>query len=280
MILVDGFESETIQVMDRGLQYGDGLFETMAVYNGVPQHWTRHMVRLKAGCEALGIAFPDEAMLESEALQLCADLKQSVLKLVITRGVSGRGYKTAETTMGTRIMTLHNWPVYPDSHHKAGIAARLCTMRLGINPTLAGIKHLNRLEQIMARREWSDDAIVEGILCDSDGHVIEGISSNIFIVTQGQLITPLLNGCGVKGVMREIVMEQARTLSIPVQEAVVTLDQLLNAEEVFVCNSLVGIWPIINLADIKGPSIKLTDRQYKIGAITEKLMSRSITRSL
>ena len=274
MILVDGFESDTVQVMDRGLQYGDGLFETMAVYNGVPQHWTRHMVRLQAGCDALGITFPDVAMLESEALQLCADIKKSVLKLVITRGVSGRGYKTAKSTMGTRIMTLHNWPGYPDIHHKQGVTARLCTMRLGINPVLAGIKHLNRLEQIMARREWSDESIIEGILCDSNGHVIEGISSNIFIASQGQLLTPLLDGCGVKGVMREIVIEQANTLAIPVQEAVITIEQLLNADEIFVCNSLIGIWPIINITDEK-----VSGRRYKIGVITEKLMSRSITRS-
>src|SRR5690606_13424665 len=145
---------------------GDGVFETLAVRDGRCEFWDRHLQRLTRGCEALRLPAPRPDQLGEEAGSLVRDVRQGVLKIIVTRGSGGRGYRPSREAVPTRILMLSEWPVYPDDWHESGVAVRLCEQRLGSQPALAGIKHLNRLEQVLARMEWDDTDIAEGLLCD------------------------------------------------------------------------------------------------------------------
>lgn len=248
-MLVNGQRAAQLPVDDRGLHYGDGLFETIAVTDGRPRQWPRHMARLARGCRALQLPPPDSEQLLSEAGSLCEGKKRAVLKLIITRGSGGRGYRFPDVQQPTRILTLHPSPEYPHAYYQQGVTLTICNTRLGINPQLAGIKHLNRLEQVLARNELPADC-QEGVMCDVQGKVIEGTMSNLFIVEAGWLITPDLSQSGVAGVMRERVLEIAQQRDVQTAVEVLTVERLRKATACFVTNSLIGIWPVRRLDDI------------------------------
>ena len=244
MILVNGAPATQLEISDRGLQYGDGLFETIAVIKGIPQQLDRHLRRLQYGCQRLSIPAPDDALLTTEIEQLLhqnGDLR-SVLKLMVTRGSGGRGYRPPPAPEPTRILSLSPWPIYPPSEQ--GIRARLCETRLGSNPALAGIKHLNRLEQVLARNEWSNPEIAEGVMMDGEGRLIEGTISNLFLVFDEEIHTPDLSLCGVNGVMRALLIDQQREAGKEVVIRPIHQNELKQADEVFCTNSLIGIWPV------------------------------------
>jgi 4-amino-4-deoxychorismate lyase len=262
MMLINGIVSDQLAASDRGLQYGDGLFETIVLKDGQPQLWDAHIARLTLGCEALKLPLPDSALLLNEAQQLYGDGSSAVLKIIITRGSGGRGYRFPEPVDATRILSIHPWPDYPRSHYQQGITMRLCNTRLGSNPALAGIKHLNRLEQVLARNEWQDDNIHEGVMLDVDGSVIEGTMSNLFMVEGDTLITPDLSQCGINGVMRETVLALAAQLGIAPRVEAIPLARLKAASGCFVTNSIIGLWPVRTLDDIT----------YQQGKIAQDLM--------
>jgi 4-amino-4-deoxychorismate lyase len=257
---INGVAVDCIDSSDRGLLYGDGLFETMAVTHGRVSSWSRHMTRLLAGCERLGIAL-DTMQLAQEVDELLAGTGQGVLKAIVTRGSGGRGYRTPDKAVPRRILQLHPWPDFPATARETGVAVRLCTTRLCQNPLLAGIKHLNRLEQVLARREWHDPQIAEGLLLDADGWLVEGTMSNLFLVRDEVLLTPDLRRCGVAGIMRSMILELAERHSLTVKIRALDLEYLQAADEVFLCNSLIGIWPVI----------AVDGRTYCKGAITTRL---------
>jgi 4-amino-4-deoxychorismate lyase len=263
-VLINGQACDSVSSLDRGLLYGDGLFETIAVDNGTPRFWRRHLARLFAGCARLGILPPPGTQLLEEAGALVTGVDRGVLKLIVTRGCGGRGYHPADATTPTRILQLHPWPDYAEHCGRSGIRMRLCRLRLGHAPTLAGIKHLNRLEQVLARAEWGDPAIMEGLLLDEEERVVEGTMSNVFAIGNGVLMTPALDRCGVAGVLRTVVMELAAGLPIPVQVGRLGLDDLRTADEVFLTNSLIGIWPVT----------AFEDRSYPSGILTRRLQER------
>ena len=265
MYLLNGESTSQIDFLDRGFQYGDGLFETIEVLDGTPVFLSQHLQRLSNGCERLLIPFPALELLEKEAFQIAhqSDASQVVLKLIVTRGVGGRGYRQPETIQATRLFSLHPFPDYPAHFKQQGIVARFCRTRLSRNPLLAGIKHLNRLEQVLARAEWNSSAIQEGVMLDDEKHVIEGTMSNIFMVKNNCLITPALSRCGVDGILRNIIIALAKSNNINVLEQVVEQQALYLADEVFVSNSIIGIWPIK----------KINDQSYKIGALTQQLQA-------
>src|SRR6266566_8654486 len=186
--LVNGAPGASVSVHDRGFQYGDGAFETIAVYRGEPLLWDRHIVRLERGLARLGIASPATNVLRTEAERLCHGVARAVLKLVVTRGVGGRGYAAVATLDATRVLILNPWPDYPAAFTTEGVAVRLCSTILGRNPRLAGIKHMGRLEQVLARAELGAEH-AEGLVCDADGDVIEATMSNVFAVIGGSLVT-------------------------------------------------------------------------------------------
>jgi 4-amino-4-deoxychorismate lyase len=250
MILINGESKEHIEISDRGFQYGDGLFETIEVRDGQAVFLERHLQRLNAGCQRLYIPFPDIEVLRFEAGELCrrsvggTHPLRAVLKIIITRGSGGRGYRQPDVIHPTRILSLHPYPDYPEVYRQQGIVVRICATRLGLNPALAGIKHLNRLEQVLARAEWNDSSIQEGLMLDVNGHVIEGTMTNLFYVKNNSLHTAILTQSGVAGITRGIIMKISVHHGLSVVEHEFTKDELLSADEVFVCNSIIGIWPV------------------------------------
>ncbi|MGB5427528.1 MAG: aminodeoxychorismate lyase [Gammaproteobacteria bacterium] len=259
-LLVNGEPLDCVSTSDRGLLYGDGVFETIAVRCGELCHWERHLQRLQSGCERLGLTTVDDLLLAEECRLLIQRSQRAVVKIIITRGCGGRGYRVPVNPRPTRIIQLHDWPDYPASCAVSGVKTRICHTRLGQNAALAGIKHLNRLEQVLARQEWDDPQIMEGLLLDTGGQLVEGTMSNVFMVKGGVLMTPDLTLCGVAGIMRARVLELAKQHSIESRIQPVTLDTLLQADEVFVCNSLIGIWPVIGIDEQAFPKGPVTAR--------------------
>ncbi len=243
-VLINGQPGSTVPFTDRGLSYGDGLFETIAAYGGRPRFWERHMRRLESGCRRLKIPMPDPVELRAEAAAVADHSGRTVLKILVTRGGGGRGYRPAQVAEPTRIVARYPWPEFPVAWHAEGITARVCDTRLGCNPALAGVKHLNRLEQVMARAEWDDPQIAEGLMLDTDGRAIEGVMSNLFMVRGGTLVTPDLSRCGVAGVIRGWVLDTAGMLGISAKVADIRLEDLWTADELFVTNAIAGIWPV------------------------------------
>lgn len=247
MYLLNGKENDEIAISDRGLQYGDGLFETIEVLEGKPVFLNQHLQRLTQGCQRLLIPCPDIDLLIQESYQLSSHYSHAVLKLTVTRGSGGRGYRQPEIIQATRLVAIHPYPDYPVNFAMQGITARFCHTQLGLNPQLAGIKHLNRLEQVLARAEWNTDEFQEGLMCDINGLVIEGTMSNLFLVKNNRLYTPSLKQTGIKGIIREIIIQIAEQLRIPLIEKHISQTELYSADALFVTNSVIGIWSIKQL---------------------------------
>ena len=202
------------------------------------------MRRLRLGCERLRIPCPDTDQLLEEVSREIGSADRAVIKIIVTRGVGGRGYRPPETARPNRIVFRFPWPEFPQDAWNLGVQVRVCSTRLGINPALAGLKTLNRLEQVLARSEWGKSSIAEGLMLDPDGHVIEGTMSNLFVLRDESLITPDLSRCGTAGVMRELIIDTARARDLPVIVAEIDPAELLSADGLFLSNSLIGIWPI------------------------------------
>jgi len=255
--LVDGEISTLLTATNRGLNYGDGLFETLVVHRNRPRRWQAHMDRLGAGCERLGLSMPPQSILLREVQTVSAGSSIVVVKIVLTRAGEARGYMPREAKT-TRIVSAHQYPQDIEESARAGVDARVCSLRLAIQPALGGIKHLNRLEQVLASAEPGRSDAAEGILLDREDHVICAISANIFLVKENRLLTPRLDRCGVRGVIRSQILaafghrcEQRRIL----------LDQFLEADEVFICNSVKGVIPIT----------AIEQRQFEIGPVTREV---------
>ncbi|BAN35351.1 aminodeoxychorismate lyase [Sulfuricella denitrificans skB26] len=257
MILVNGLPSEYVRAFDRGLMYGDGVFRSLLVRAGHPLCWPRHYDKLYADCAALNIVCPPETILAVEMAQLLAEAPDCVVKVIVTRGESQRGYAIPEHMEPTHILMATPAPQYPASYLTEGVRLHLCSTRLGIQPQLAGIKHLNRLENVLARREWSNSEIAEGLMLDIGGNVIEGTMSNLFLLKGKTLHTPDLVRCGVAGVQRERIMDLAGRLGMAVRVENLPLARIYDADEVVLCNSVFGVWQVRELAGKTWPAGKL-----------------------
>lgn len=245
--MVNGKLSDTLPASDRGLLYGDGFFATLAIREAQPRRWEAHLQRLTQAAQRLGFPALDTSMLRTEAAQLCSGVERGVLKIVLTRGSGGRGYRPPGDTIPTRLLQRHPWPDYPPHWAKGGVRVRLCRTRLAIQPALAGLKHLNRLEQVLARSEWDDPQIPEGLMLDTADRVICGTMSNVFFVREGVLHTPDVARCGVAGVTRATILGEARQRGWPTRIGDFQMQDLLQAQEIFLCNSVIGVWPVAAL---------------------------------
>jgi 4-amino-4-deoxychorismate lyase len=260
--LLNGKPSDTIKVDDRGLAYGDGLFETVEFSQGKLLYWQRHIDRLILGCQRLSIPIPNCTQLLEEAMQLLSEQQEGVLKVIITRGGGGRGYRFPEPMTPTRLLTVHPKADFPNRYKTEGVSLALCKSRLGLNSQFAGLKHLNRLEQVMARSEMGASMSQEGLMLDYEGFPVEGTMSNLFWFSEGTLFTPELSLCGVAGVIRSVIIELAERNKIPCQQGRFTMAQLWAADELFLTNSLIGIWPVKQLAE----------QPFLVGNMTRRLM--------
>ena len=245
MMLVDGRVQERVSALDRGLLYGDGLFETIRFVGGVAPLWPRHMQRLAHGCGRLRLPAPDCALLWREAQSATQDMASAVLRITLTRGVGQRGYAMPEAPCVTRIVAAFPMPATGVAACRDGVRLHLCETRLAEQPLLAGIKHLNRLEQVLARAEWSDPAIAEGLLCDLRGNAVSATAANLFAVIGGVPVTPRVDRCGVAGVLRAELLD----VLPDVQVRDLPLAECLAASELFLSSSVRGILPVQAVGD-------------------------------
>ncbi len=261
--LVNG-EATGLAPTDRGLAYGDGLFETMAAWNGQVRRLDLHMQRLAEGCRRLRIPL-DRDGIEQEILSCCPPQGRHVIKLIVTRGSGLRGYRIPQPQIPTRIIGITDWPDYPLSHYTQGVRVASLDLRLGRSTALAGMKHLGRLEQVLAQQELSKKNAEEGLLLDERGLVVSGVACNLFVVRDGGLVTPDLSHSGVCGVMRRAVLEQAQRLGIHTTTTELYPAEVQAAEELFLTNAVFGIWPVR----------QLDTQAFETGSVTRTLMRES-----
>jgi 4-amino-4-deoxychorismate lyase len=266
--LVNGLVTHFVDYSDRGFQYGDGVFTTTPVRQGRPALLERHMDRLARDADRLAIEFPHREIVR-DLNALLDESSEGILKIQVTRGSGGRGYRMPDIRRTTRVLSVHP-PLRLDSQLALrGASTRFCRQRLGCNEALAGVKHMNRLEQILARSEWSDKDIFEGLMLDYEGNLIEGTMTNVFVVKQGVLCTPRLDRCGVEGVMRALVLELAAREGYQACERRMVPEELEAADEIFLTNSVVGVVPVS----------RVEQETIPVGQITRALQ-RAVARSL
>jgi len=260
--LINGSFDQAISAFDRGFAYGDGVFRTMQIRNGLPVSWPLHYQKLVADCAAIGIVCPSAELLMNDLQQLFPvnefdENETKVAKIIITRGEGDRGYAPPAVTVPTRAVIKSAMPQYATLNYEQGVHLHVCETRLATQPKLAGIKHLNRLENVLARMEWREDTIFDGLLLDQQGHVIECTMSNIFARFNNKLITPDLTQCGVAGITRQRILWLESVLGLTVQVTSIALNQLLQADEVIVCNSLYGAFQVNTIGAKSWPQQKL-----------------------
>ena len=261
---VNGDRVSVIDITDRGLQYGDGVFETLRVHHGKPVWWAPHMERLLDGCHRLQISrLPDIEILRQEADSLLVDYPAGTLKIIITRGNSSSGYGAPADIMPNRVLIAKS-----GLRHQAksgqGIVLGVCRQRLSGSQQLSGIKHLNRLEQVLARLECQEQSWDEGVMLDDNERVIEGSMSNLFAWQQGRLLTPRLEQTGINGICRQRIMSLAEKNEIKVEQCELDLDDLQDSDGLFVTNSLIGVWPVI----------RFINREFEIDKRTRLLQAK------
>ncbi len=261
-VLVDGQRADFLPAQDRGLLYGDGVFRTLRVVAGEPRWWEEQIAKIAEDCGRLGIDAPQTEVWRADLKQISIHESDGVLKLLVTRGTGMRGYLPPTNVPARRLMYFH--PLQQSARTGPGLKLRLCALRLGWQPRLAGIKHLNRLENVLARAEWSGPEFDEGLLLDQAERVISGVMSNLFIWRRDQLLTPRIDQCGVAGVARARLLRLAKTQGIDVKETDLNLAAVLDADEVMLTNSVMGLrrvarldakhWPVplisLRLADL------------------------------
>jgi 4-amino-4-deoxychorismate lyase len=296
MIIVNSQPQDSLPATDRGLAYGDGVFETMKVKNGDIALWHYHYARLLNGLQRLHIDINHHALFQhiqasiasiasAHQRQQASPQEQGVLKLIVTRGDGQRGYMPSADASATLISIyrplsdtyLHDNAI----HQQKGVAVHLCHERLAVSSSRAGIKSLNQLPYVLASRErqvlaLQEQAIQkktlqEGLMLDKDGYIIEATARNFFLVKDNVLYTPLVDQCGVAGVMRRLVIEVSATQAgIAVKEARITQSMLEDADEIFLSNSVSGIWPVVSCVG-RINSTNCVDQQWPVGAISQKI---------
>jgi 4-amino-4-deoxychorismate lyase len=264
-VWVNGTPGAALSPLERGLHYGDGLFETIACVGGKPRFLALHLERLARGAKRLGIAPPAVVELRREILGLAAHGDRTVIKVLLTRGAAAaRGYRVTGRETATRVTLRYPWEPEDPRIAKEGVSVRTAALRLAENPALAGIKHLNRLEQVLARREWSDPQIAEALMFSAGGRLVSGVMSNVFLVEGRKLRTPLLDRCGVAGIMRQVVIREAAHLGLATEEAALGSEDLARAQELFLTSALIGLRPV---RDLDG-------RSCVLGTVTRELQQR------
>lgn len=244
---VDGVAADSLAIDDRGLCYGDGVFETVLIHHARPVWWQAHCERMRLGAQRLGLPMPEPERWLQDLVELLARAPQfaagaAVARMTLTRGSGGRGYVSPQPVRERRVISLSTAPATAEAAVR-GLRLRCCELRLALQPRLAGIKHLNRLEQVLARREWDDPGIDEGVLLDARERVVSAIAGNLLLRLDGRWLTPDLSDCGIAGTCRAWGLQQGLW-----QTAALDRDTLDAAEAMAVCNSVRGILPVAALS--------------------------------
>lgn len=254
---------ETLALTDRSIHYGDGLFETMVVSNNSAELLVQHLDRLERSCNILKMPYVGHQFIIS-AIKTLLSLKpqqQAILKIILTRGSGGRGYALPKVMKPTTIFALYPLPNDLQDFAQKGINVFLCKTKLAYNSVMAGLKHLNRLEQVLGAAEFDDSLYQEGLMFDGNDYLIEGTKTNVFIVHDNVLKTPALISNGVEGIMKNLILEIAMDLDIKTEQCQLDLNSIEAADEIFVCNSVIKIWPVHTIKQYK----------YRNRSITKKI---------
>ncbi|MDF2043030.1 MULTISPECIES: aminodeoxychorismate lyase [unclassified Pantoea] len=269
---INGFRQSTVAASDRALQFGDGCFTTAAVRQGKIVMLESHIQRLKEGCERLWIAGVDWHQLETEMKQAAYEQTQAVLKVIISAGSGGRGYSRRGCGEPVRIVSLAAWPQHYTDIQQRGARLRLSPIRLARNPQFAGIKHLNRVEQVMIRVHLDQTDADEALVLDTEGWVVECCAANLFWRQGTQIFTPDLSASGVDGIMRRSLMAQLAAAGQACQIVKSEPAQLLAADEVVICNALMPVLPVRQIE-----AVQFTERSLfkQLLASCEQIMDAS-----
>ena len=258
MFWVNGQPGSTISLSDRSFQYGDGCFTTIMTKNALPQYWPLHIERMQACLDLLGIDSPDWAEVGCWLDRAAMDAPLAGLKLHISRGEGGRGYSPAECDCPVVTISAFSYPEHYLGWRADGVELGVCERRLGIMPLLAGHKHNNRLEQVLLRAELDQKGYQDGLVRDINDNVIETTMANLFWVRDSSLYTPDMESCGVAGVVRRLVIRQAKKLGLEVCIGQFKLEHLEHAHEVFMTNSILGVAPVKSIAGLDFPLGSIT----------------------
>lgn len=244
MFLINGIPQETLPASDRAIQFGDGCFTTARIAAGQVCLLEPHLQRLQKACEKLLIPFVAWAELQREMIELARGNDRGVLKVIISRGSGGRGYSAANCLHPVRLLSVSAYPVHYDEWRREGIKLALSPVRLGRNPQLAGIKHLNRLEQVLIRTHLEQTSADEALVLDSEGFITECCAANLFW-RQGEVVfTPRLDQAGVNGLMRQLCLQQLAHSGYRVVEVHAREAALAEADEMVICNALMPVVPV------------------------------------
>ncbi|MBE9560642.1 MAG: aminodeoxychorismate lyase [Proteobacteria bacterium] len=252
--LINGIVADYININDRSIHYGDGLFETILCNHNNLYYWQQHFQRLQTSAKQLKIACPPEKVFLDDITKLLTDndsRSACAIKIIVSRGTGERGYKFSKNTSANRLVMLSSL----DAGHSSVLSRKLlqgelfiCRQQVSINENLAGLKHLNRLENVMARNEW-DAGYIDGLMLNANQHVIEGSMSNLFAIRGSQLFTPDLKLSGVNGIMREMIIGLAAKNDIKTTVTNLTIDEISTMDELFISNSLLGMKAVTKLGD-------------------------------
>lgn len=247
MLWLDGEPAAAGAGLDRALEFGDGLFETIAVRDNRARLLARHLARLAAGCARLGIPPQDPAVLKAEIARAARIPGVGMLKLIVSRGAGGRGYVVDPLAPSRRWLAALTPRPRPARYALDGVAVVTLATRLAEQPLLAGMKHLNRLEQVLGRRELADPAVAEGLMLDTTGRVVCGTMTNVYAVIDGCIVTPSLQRAGVEGVVRAALLDAWRAAGTDVVVRDLWPAELAAASELLLSNALIGVWPVASL---------------------------------
>lgn len=269
LTLVNGEAVGAVTALDRGLHFGDGVFETIACLHHRARFLALHLERLTHGCRVLGFPPPPAQLLRAEVERLAASAERSIVKLIVTRGAAvTRGYAVSGREQATRLSIRYPWPVEDPIAWQQGVSVRIAAVRLGENPALAGLKHCNRLEQILARNEPGGDEAAEALMLSRSGKLVSGTMTNVFLVDgpphAPRLRTPAIDLCGVRGVMRRVLLREAAGAGVTAHEADLWPADIAAASEIFLTNARVGIWPVR----------RIEQRTLTPGPLTRRLQQR------
>ena len=257
MHLINGQWQNSISASDRAVQFGDGCFTTARMVGGEVRYQQAHLRRLQQACEILQITQVDWQLLEHEMQLLARKAADGVLKVIISRGAGGRGYSTRDCDNPTRILSTSPRPAFYDPWRHQGIKLALSPICLGQNPMLAGIKHLNRLEQVLIRSHLERTDAQEALVLDSDGRLVECCAANLFWRKGEQVFTPRVDKAGVNGTMRQHIIACLETSSWRCEQVTEAPETLIDADEVIICNALM---PVIAVRQAQA-------WHYRIGAL-------------
>jgi 4-amino-4-deoxychorismate lyase len=251
MFLINGKERDSLAANDRAIQFGDGCFTTARIRNGKVDFLDAHLQRLQATCRALMIPFADDIPLREEMQQMAAQKGDGVLKVIMTRGSGGRGYSPAACLTPTRILSVSPAPAHYARWREEGITLALSPVRLGRNPHLAGLKHLNRLEQVLIRAHLEQTDADEALVLDSEGWVTECCAANLFWRAGDTVFTPRLTHAGVNGIMRQYCLARLAQSRYHVVEVSAREEAVQQADEVLLCNALMPVVPVKTFGDVR-----------------------------